>query len=260
MPERSYGPIAEIRHATESPVALAVGGLFGAGAPLVNYFTVHLGNLVWFDEVQKQVHVTLQSPLWFLVAGSFALSSKSVYRWARNTFGDIVSAIGTVAMLEGTLIFAPHLAMGVSALVALVAINAAAYGSALGLRDQQDKAMDEAGESAVSLEEQGEQQQLQEVRGASLPGTRSPKALPRPTAARKSSSKPTTASDPEALYAQAVKVVRGFSSVSTETLRESLGVRQPTAAALMARLEQDGIVGTPNPSDYSRRPVLIRAA
>lgn len=257
MSENAYGPIAEIRHATESPVALTVGGLFGGAAPLINYFTVHLGNLVWFDEVQKAVHVTLKSPLWFLVAGSFALSSKSVFRWARNTFGDIGSALGTVAMLEGALIFAPHPAMGVSALVFLVAINAAAYGSALGLRDQKDKAL-EAAAFALSPEEQPEKHQLiaqqQNVPVLSLPSeTRSPKALP----VRKSSPKP--AYDAEDLYARAVAAVCGFSSVSVEMLRETLGIRQPTAAALMVRLERDGVVGDANPSDYGRRPVLIRA-
>jgi hypothetical protein len=290
MSESSYGPIADIRHATESPLALTVGSLFGGAAPLVNYFTVHLGNLVWFDEVHKEVHVTLQSPLWFLVAGSFALSSKSVFRWARNTFGDVVSATGTVAMLEGALILAPHPAMGVSALVFLVAINAAAYGSALGLRDQKDKAMEKAAKLALSPAEQPEQQQQELVAQPQMvpveslpPETRalSPEeqpeqqqqevvarpqmvpveSLPPETRARKAlparKSKPV--SDMDGLYEEAVTAVRACSSVSVETLREALGIRQPTAAELMARLVRNGVVGDSNPSDYGRRPVLIRS-
>lgn len=248
--EISLGPIAEIRHSKESPLALTVGALFGGAAPLVNFSTVHLADLVVFDLAQKKLTVNLESPLWFMVAGSFVLSSKSVFRWAYNTFGDWVSALGLVFMLEGCLVFAPHIAMGVIALVFLVALNAAAYGSVLSLRDQKDK---KAIARAAALEEQPEEQQQQLVAPQDVPvlsltaETRAPNAVPR----RKNSR--------EDLYARAVKALCGFTSISVENLREALGVRQPTAAELMVQLERNGAVGQPDLSDYGRRPVLIRA-
>lgn len=249
--EISLGPIAEIRHSKESPLALTVGALFGGAAPLVNFSTVHLADLVVYDLAQKKLTVNLESPLWFMVAGSFVLSSKSVFRWAYNTFGDWVSALGLVLMLEGCLVFAPHIAMGVIALVFLVALNAAAYGSVLSLRDQKDeKAVKRAGALAGSSEQQPEEQQLvvvdqpQDVPVLSLPAEA--RALPRRKNAR------------EDLYARAVKIVCKCSSISVENLREALGVRQPTAAELMVQLERNGAVGQPDLSDYGRRPVLIR--
>jgi hypothetical protein len=250
--EISLGPIAEIRHSKESPLALTVGALFGGAAPLVNFSTVHLADLVVFDLAQKKLTVNLESPLWFMVAGSFVLSSKSVFRWAYSTFGDWVSALGLVFMLEGCLVFAPHIAMGVIALVFLVALNAAAYGSVLSLRDQKDKKA--IARSAALEEQQPEEQQqqlvaqLQEVPVLSLTAeTRAPNSAPR----RKNSK--------EDLYARAVKALCGFTSISVENLRETLGVRQPTAAELMVQLERNGAVGQPDLSDYGRRPVLIRA-
>lgn len=248
--EISLGPIAEIRHSKESPLALTVGALFGGAAPLVNFSTVHLADLVVYDLAQKKLTVNLESPLWFMVAGSFVLSSKSVFRWAYNTFGDWVSALGLVLMLEGCLVFAPHIAMGIIALVFLVALNAAAYGSVLSLRDQKDKkAVERAAALADSSEQLPEEQQLvvdqpQDVPMLSLPAEA--RALPRRKNAR------------EDLYARAVKIVCRFSSISVENLREALGVRQPTAAELMVQLERNGAVGQPDLSDYGRRPVLIR--
>jgi len=145
MHESSLGPIAELRHATRSPISLTVGATFGGAAPLINYFTVHLGNLVSFD---GELHFR-GSLLWLLVAGSFLLSSKSVFCWGRNIFGEIWSAMAMVAMLEGALILAPHWAIGRSALLFLVALNAARYGSALALRDQSDKLMEAAAAGAA---------------------------------------------------------------------------------------------------------------
>lgn len=250
MPPTSYGPIAELRHATRSPVALAVGAAVGGAAPLTNYFTIHCGHLVRFD---GNVHIDLWSPLWVLVAGSFALSSKSVFRWAANTFGDRWSAAGIVAMLEGNLILSPHPAMGICALVFLVLLNAAAYGSALALRDQVDLIREADEERRLSQEERPEPEQA--PARAATPAAAPVRTLPSSTLPMRL---PAQRSPEKDLYGRAMEIIRQSSSTSTKSLQLALRIRQPAAAALIAQLEKDGVVGEADPSDRGRRPVLMR--
>lgn len=242
MPSSSFGPIAEIRNSFSSPAALAVGSAIGGAAPLVNYSTVHYGRLIWFE--QNVLHFAGWSPLWILVAGSFGLSSKSVFLWGRNTFGDAWSAAALVAMLEGTLLLAPLEEMKVSALVFLVLLNAAAYGSTLARRDKEDRARD-AAKSAVG------QQGVEELEGVSLLNAER---------AQVGATEPDSAKVvPVDLYNRAIEVARKSPSLSAESLRRSLKVRQPAAAALLAQLANDGVVGDVDPADRMRRPVLLRA-
>lgn len=247
MAPSSFGPIAELRHAKGSPISLTVGGTFGGAAPLINYFTVHVGNLVSFD---GELHFR-GSPLWLLVAGSFLLSSKSVFCWGRNIFGEPWSALAMVAMLEGALILAPHWAIGVSALIFLVGLNAARYGSALALRDQLDQAREAADAAERAGSSPAPATTPSVVALANTAEEKKPRALPALTS---------PGCDAERdLYAGALDVAKRCASLSTETLRKELGIRQPTAAALIEQLERNGVIGRVNPSDRGRRPVLTGA-
>lgn len=273
----SYGPIAELRHAAKSPVALGVGMVFGGAAPLTNYFTIHLGDLVAFEA--GWFRIRWMSPLWILVAGSFALSSKSVYHWGRNIFGEWVSALAMVAMLEGALVLAPHPAIGIAALCFLVLLNAAHYGAVLALRDQADKALEAvaavaAAVAAASSEPDPSSPAPAEAAAAAAASVEPPASSPEPveaaTAAPTVALVTSTGSRPRALpapsssaredlgdlYQRAVEFAGENVSLSTEALRRALGVRQPTAAALISRLERDGVIGAADPSDRGRRPVL----
>lgn len=252
MSPTSYGPIAELRHATRSPLGLTVGSLIGGAAPLTNFFTIHFGDLIRTEPVFR---MELRSPLWILVAGSFLLSSKSVFRWAHNTFGDWLSAIGIVLMLEGNLILAPHPAMKICALVFLVLINAAHYGSALGLRDQQDKAKEAAEKAELAREAQAKPVQVPAApvpaaapvaAAKPVPVSTAPKPLPTPRPAQSE------------LYSRAIEAVGNHSSTSTKALQLALRIRQPLAAELMDQLEKAGVVGEADPADRGRRPVLTR--
>ena len=258
MAEHSYGPIAELRHAIKSPYALVVGALYGGAAPLLNFFTVHCAKLAEFNG--ETIHAR-SSPLWLLVAGSFALSSKSVYRSAKNTFEDWVSAVGMVAMLESALILGPHWAIKVSALVLLVILNASAYGSNLALRDQRDTAQDAKRVVALPVPEQAAA-----AFPASLPIAHSALALPvgiapalplspEPEPAEVLPTPSSSAADSN--YDRAVELARDYPSITIEELRLALRVRQPTARALMAQLARDGVVPQINPSNRRRRPVLL---
>jgi len=279
MSPSQYGPIAEIRLAARSPVALLVGAIYGGAAPLINYFTIHCGHLVRFDG--EQVHFRW-SPLWMLVVGSFLLSSKSVFRWGVNTFGDRWSAAAMVVMLEGTLILAPHPAMGRLALAFLVALNAAAYGSVLSLRDQRDRATEKLSPAPGPAAAPAPKAAAAAAAAAPVAAVRLARPLPAvATASQSSSSSSSSSSRPEALpralpvpaaepvpaqncsaggdlYKRAVDVLWDCSWTSTSSLQQAMGVRQPTASKLMSQLEEEGAVGKPDPANRGRRPVLLR--
>jgi hypothetical protein len=233
------GPIAELRLAVRSPVALVVGACVGGAAPLLSYRTVH--NYLIVDG-----RVEWRSVLWPLVAGALALSAKSVYRWGRQTFGDPYSAAALVAMLEGALLLSPDPLVSHTALAFLMAINAAVYGCALALQDQADKA---AAAAAAAV-----------VPAAPEP----PKAPVKALAAPKPESSSSNSTPPKApagdLYTRAAELVARHSVVSTELVRTTLKVRQQTATELLRQLEADGVVGRPDPRDHHRRPVLLSVA
>lgn len=234
MTMTSLGPIAELRLAVRSPVALVVGALVGGAAPLLSYRTVH--NYLIVDG-----RVEWRSVLWPLVAGALALSAKSVYRWGRQTFGDPYSAAALVAMLEGALLLSPDPLVSHTALAFLMGINAAVYGCALALQDQQDKAAAAAAVVAPAAPE---------------PPPEPVKQLPAPKPESSSGSSSTPKQLAGDLYARAAELVAQHSVVSTELVRTALKVRQQTATELLRRLEADGVVGRPDPRDHHRRPVL----
>lgn len=254
MTDRPLDPITELSTAVRSPFSLLVGATVGGAAPALNYYTVHWGHLIEGDRVDWR------SPLWVLVAGAFALSSKSVYRWGRATFGDPYSAAALVAMLEGALLLSPHPLISKIALGYLVMINATVYGCALALQYQANKAAKAAAAAAAAV-----------VPEALTPVERPLRVLeaPKPVSSNSSSTskqpilasvdpKPKTVAAPRGdLYERALEAVRSHTSVSAELLRTTLRIRQPTAAELLARLEQEGVLGRPDPADRGRRPVLL---
>ena len=227
------GPIAELRLAVRSPVALMIGACVGGAAPLLSYRTVH-GYLIVDGQVEWR------SALWPLVAGALALSAKSVYRWGRQTFGDPYSAAALVAMLEGALLLSPDPLVSHTALTFLMAINAAVYGCVLALQDQQDKAAAAAVVAPAAPE----------------PPPEPVKQLPAPKPVSSSSGSSSSKQLTEDLYMRAAQLVTKHSVVSTELVRTALKVRQQTATELLRQLEADGVVGRPDPRDHHRRPVL----
>lgn len=249
------GPLAQLRDSSQAPLALAIGAAVGGVAPAVNYVTVHWGHLARFDGTR--VHfASWDSPLWLLVAGSFALSIKSVYQWGLNAFaGDRWKAAGLVAMLEGALLVSPHPALGYTALAFLTLINAAHSGSSLAQRDRVDRARESAATTSQPCGET-EPAPAQVVEPALPP----PRTRPKPAPVRVPAlAAPRSGDVPPELYARAVDVARENDSLSTEALRRALSCRQPTAAALIRELEAAGVLGPADPSNRGRRPVLISA-
>lgn len=72
--------------------------------------------------------------LWLLVAGGLLYSALTVYAWARAAFGSVYKAVGFCVLLEGILTFGHILALGLSALMLLVFINAVSAACALQVR------------------------------------------------------------------------------------------------------------------------------
>lgn len=245
MTDRPLDPITELSTAMRSPFSLLVGATVGGAAPALNYYTVHWGHLI------DDGRVDWRSRLWVLVLGAFALSAKSVYRWGRATFGDPYSAAALVAMLEGALLLSPHPLISKIALAYLVMINATVYGCALALQYQANKAAKAAAAAAAAIVETAPEP-LSEPLKPDLP-------VRTPSSSNSSSTpKPVPAPAPRGdLYTAALKMLRSHSSVSTEMIRTTLRIRQPTAAELLARLEREGILGSPDPTDRGRRPVLL---
>jgi hypothetical protein len=243
--QHDFGPIQELRFALGSKSALAVGAAMGGAAPLVNYFTVHLGELVVFDPEKHTFEAaSWDNPLWLMVIGTFALSCKSVYQWGCNAYeNDRLKACGLVAMLEGALLLSPHWAIGVGALVFLVLINMAASGASIARRDLRDKAVVEA-------------------RRAPSPMVDTSVELDNPPS---TAFQPETASALPELPAPALPVsrvdspgferlrglwehefVQGLSAVSAKALRERFGVPHRVAAGLMEALDAEGALGEKN--------------
>jgi hypothetical protein len=283
-------------------VALMWGAALGGAPPTVNYVTVHWGHLVWFGG-ENVFFASWRNPLWLLVAGSFALSVKSVYQWGLNAYDeDRLKAGGLVAMLEGALLLSPHPLLGYAALAFLLVINAASSGAALALRDREDRAREltegarkppEAGRVpprtltavgpwATHLPSSSATAVVGPAATARLAGSRteaeretrparhepSPAPsplralsvaqgtalLPRPKAAVVASDAAATRSDSRD-YQQAIDVLQGRETVTTEELQQALRCRQPAAAALMRQLEEAGAVERTR----GRRRVLLSA-
>jgi hypothetical protein len=259
------GPIADLRHASRCPAALILGALLGAFVPATTYVVVHVGGLLSVGN-GRVTAAPLEHPGWALVAGGLAFSATTVFRWGCSAFRPSAGlltlleslythckALGFVLLVEGTLLLSPSPLLGYVALGYLIVINALGTGSALALRDRCDLSRDR---EAVAPPVQSAAQGLR-AKPPALPGSIS--------GAESTAAVLTTVSDvavgeedvPDELYTRALSVASQVSSLSTDALRRGLRCRQPTAAAIISRLERDGVIGPVDPSDRGRRPVLM---
>lgn len=117
------GVIAQIRAATNNPIALLVGCLLGGFVPLASYFVAH-------QEVK-----TFWSVPTLLVVGGLVYSAKTVFQWGKQAFNCGWKATGFILLLEGIMILSSIPWLGHLSLVYLVSINAVATGCLLAQRD-----------------------------------------------------------------------------------------------------------------------------
>jgi hypothetical protein len=126
------GPIADLRHAAGSLVALTLGSLLGAFVPATTYVVVHVGGLLSVGN-GRVTAAPFGHPGWALVAGGLAFSATTVYRWGCSAFRPSVGpltllellythckALGFVLLVEGTLLLSPSPLLGYVALGYLV--------------------------------------------------------------------------------------------------------------------------------------------
>jgi len=133
------GPLAQLRSATRSSLALTLGAALGGLVPCLTYVVAHVGELVHV-EGGTVTAAPWTHPAWLLVAGGLLFSAKTVYAWTAAAFGDRLKALGFVALVEGVLLLSPSPAVAYVALAYLIVINALGTGARLALRDRVDRA------------------------------------------------------------------------------------------------------------------------
>lgn len=246
-------PIAQLRHAAESKVALAMGGLLGAFVPSSTFVVVHCGKLITVRTDGTVSHSLWSHPGWWLVAGGLAFSATTVYRWAASAFrpsgGQLtwwesvytrVKAAGFVLLVEGVLMFSPMTELSYVALGVLVVINALGTGAALALADRADR---ESGNDSLAEAE------LLVSPAESVP-TLALRALPGPVSA------PSNVGKRVDYYARALEVLRENSLVSAVLLRKRCVMTAPDASAMLDRLVAEGLVSSET-NARGQRQVLI---
>lgn len=135
--EKHPGPIHQLRLATRSPGALALGAVLGAFVPVASYVTVHDGGMLAYEG--GRLHVTdWTDPRWLLVLGALTFSAKSVYQWAHAAFDDVAKALGFTVICEGVLLMSTTPWLGWTAIAMLTLVNVMASSATLALRDQSD--------------------------------------------------------------------------------------------------------------------------
>lgn len=109
------GILDQVAVATKPANRLAsfLGGILGGFVPAASYVVAHM-------------EVGDHPAKWALVAGGMIYSALTVFQWSRIAFKNAAKAFGFVVLLEGVAIFAGTLALSLSALSLLVAINALA--------------------------------------------------------------------------------------------------------------------------------------
>lgn len=259
-------PIAQLRHAARSPVALALGAALGAFVPVATYTVVHSGSLL--DLIDE---TTLRWLRWAQVLGGLTVSAKTVYQWFLQAFrGDRAKAFGYVLLVEGALMLSPVPELSYAALALLVLVNAFGAGSGLGEAELRE-AVPATTPKPAREARQTPPTQLSLVSQRPVPPPLPPPLPVKPAGhdqvVRASPPQPAPAALPSPKpddvqvdrYTRAIEVVRSESHISTEMLRRALSCRQPEAASIIQQLEADGVVGQPDPSARGRRPVLLRA-
>jgi ribosomal protein S25 len=251
------GPLAQLRHAAESPLALILGAALGGLVPASTYVVAHVGELVRVEG--GGVLLAPWHPGWVLVLGGLLFSGKTVYAWTRAAFEDRAKALGFVVLVEGVLLLSPSPALSYVALGYLVVINALGTGAALALRDRGDHPR-EAAANPPQPEREKSPRPVRETSRPTLPAVSQP-APPAVPKVKASASLPavltadTSRADgfsPE-LYQRAEDFVRARETITTEDLKRELRCRQPMAAALLRQLAAEGLVGE---AVRGRRPVL----
>ena len=122
---RSMSPLAQIRLARQNPLA----ALLGATAGLVPVGVFELGHyeLTSWDP--------LVCPKAAIVYAGLVFSALTVLGWSTDMFGSTIKAVGFTGLLEGIMMAADAGWLSAIALTYLVAINAAANGCRLAMRD-----------------------------------------------------------------------------------------------------------------------------
>lgn len=235
MKSYEYGPVEQLCIAVRNPLALVLGGLFGAFAPIASYFVSHQDwhTKHWLRIVGECV----------LVLGALVFSAKTVWQWGEVFWGR-EKATGFVILTELVLVLSPSEWLSLTALCILVAINTIANGYTAAMRDREDKAW-KALEAAQQI--------------ANAPLALSPVATPvapsqsdlaadpsRSKPARNTlpaQRKPTSALPDAAQYAHARELVLTGTCDSTSSLQRELRVGYNKAARFAAQLKREGLLG-----------------
>jgi hypothetical protein len=253
--QHTPGPLEQLRSATRSPLALALGAALGGLVPATTFAVAHGFELVRF-EAGSVVAEPWVHPGWLLVLGGLLFSAKTVYAWTAAAFDDRAKALGFVVLVEGALLLAPSPALRYVALGYLIAVNALGTGARLALRDRADRA-------AVEGVHPGEAEPVVELDAPTVDRSTTLTApapvrveLPAPRVEVEPAQLPASVELDASLYTRAVEVARGMEALSGAALRRALGVRHNVAAALLAQLEADGVIaGTKN--SLGQRQVLL---
>ena len=242
-------PIAQLRYAADSPVALTMGALLGAFVPCSTFVVVHCGRLIVVREDGTVSHSLWSHPGWWLVAGGLAFSASTVYRWAASAFrpsaGHMtwwervytrIKALGFVLLVEGVLLLSPLAELSYVALGVLVVINALGTGAALALADRADSAVVEKD-----------------------PAEEAEPRIPEPLALAPAGLADAAKHGRVDYYARALEVLRQNTQVSAALLRKRCVMTAADAAAMIARLVAEGFVSAETNS-RGQRQVLRRFA
>jgi len=271
----TYGPIAQIRHATRNPSALALGGVLGAFMPLASFYAVHDGELIRAAPGGGGLVFAPYTNLeWLLVLGGLTFSAKTVTAWTQDAFGDWVKALGFVMMLEGSLLLHPTPWLRQAALAMLCAINAIATGCLLALRDRGDSAQaDDRADEDTQPVDTLTVQAIQVTATRHQPEVTARQPVPQPAALPAHNPQPEVQpaanlparveqvdassaqpADEDPVYTAARGLVRSEGKVSLALLRSGLDIGGSRAAKLVEQLQRDGIVSQPD--ERGRRVVL----
>lgn len=266
--QHDFGPIQQLRCATERPLALGLGCVLGAFVPVSTYVTAHVGGLLNVHD-GTVTRAPLEHPGWALVFGGLAFSATTVYRWGALAFrpsagrltlvGKLYThckALGFVSLIELTLLLSPSPALSAVALGLLVVINAIATGSALSLRDLADRAVVQGRAEVVPRVETAAEPAVPPSPAPMPETTPALAALPAPALPVSTLGDPGAAPEFSRLYGEAREFVQGLTAVSAKALRERFGVPHREAASLLAELEANGVIAATK-NNLGQRPVLL---
>lgn len=262
---RNLGPLAQFRHAAQSPVALALGAVLGAFVPCSTFVVVHLGGLLQVRD-GAVTHASWEHPGWALVLGGLGFSATTVYRWGCSSFRPSAGALSSlevtythgkalffVLLIEGVLMLAPIPALSYVALALLVLINALSTGAALALRDHADReTVAEQANTLAAPAATPAETVSEELLGHALPA----RCASISVLAREPVLSPVNLD--RGLYSRAKEAALRARLVSAATLRRELHVSHAVASALVEHLVSEGVLSETK-NTLGQRPVLLAA-